>query len=349
MAVDPTSASAATQGSGVQVAGAIRQAARTTGTSFDYLLATAKLESNLNPSAQASTSSAKGLFQFIEQTWLSTMKSAGPGLGYSGYADAISYNANSGRYEVNDPEMRGAIMKLRNDPATSAAMAGAFTRGNMDQLQGALGRPPTDGELYIAHFLGPDGASRLIAAATNRPNASAADLFPGAAGANRAIFYDRAGNARSTEQVYAVLANKFDKARMAAGVSGQGDQTVAQIGPTFLDRLPPLPKSAPRQVASVAAPDTAGVTQAYAEAGQRHVTRTLRAQPVRDDRPLFQAMFTARDNNPIAPVVQALWTDTAPSAAPAAASAPSQPAGIRPLDLFRDMDPSGPSGPASRG
>lgn len=347
MAVDPTSASAVTQGSGAHVAGAIRQAARSTGASFDYLLATAKLESNLNPSAQASTSSAKGLFQFIEQTWLSTMKSAGPGLGYSGYADAISYNANSGRYEVSDPGMRDAIMKLRSDPAASAAMAGAFTRGNMDQLQGALGRPATDGELYIAHFLGPDGATRLITAATNRPNASAADLFPGAASANRSIFYDRAGNARSTEQVYAVLANKFDHARIAAGASGQGSETaVAQIGPTFLDRLPPLPRSAPQQVASVAAPDTAGVTQAYAEAAQREATRALRVQPVRDDRPLFQAMFTARDNNPIAPVVQALWTDTAPLAAPVTGSAPSQPAGIRPLDLFRD---TGPTGPASRG
>lgn len=344
MAVDPTSASAATQGSGAQATGAIRQAARTTGTSFDYLLATAKLESNLNPSAQASTSSAKGLFQFIEQTWLATMKSAGPGLGYSGYADAISYNANSGRYDVSDPGMRDAIMKLRSDPAASAAMAGAFTRGNMDQLQGALGRAPTDGELYIAHFLGPDGATRLITAATSRPNASAADLFPGAASANRSIFYDRSGNARSAEQVYAVLANKLDQAKIAAGASGQGSDTaVAQIGPTFLDRLPPLPKD---RVASVAAPDTAGVTQAYAEAAQREATRALRAQPVRDDRPLFQAMFTARDNNPIAPVVQALWTDTAPSAPPAAASAPSQPAGIRPLDLFRDM---APSGPASRG
>lgn len=331
MAVDPTSASAATQASG-----AIRQAARTTGTSFDYLLATAKLESNLNPSAQASTSSAKGLFQFIEQTWLSTMKSAGPGLGYSGYADAISYNANSGRYEVSDPGMRDAIMKLRSDPAASAAMAGAFTRGNQDQLQGALGRAPTDGELYIAHFLGADGASRLITAATSRPNASAADLFPGAASANRAIFYDRAGNARSTEQVYAVLANKLDQAKIAAGASGQGSDTaVAQIGPTFLDRLPPLPKE---RVASVAAPDTAGVTQAYAEANQREATRALRqVQPVRDDRPLFQAMFTARDNNPIAPVVQALWTDTAPATvAPVAATTPSRPAGIRPLDLFRD-------------
>ena len=57
-----------------QITGAIRQAAQSTGISFEYLLTTAKIESNLNPSAQASTSSAKGLYQFIDQTWLGTMK-----------------------------------------------------------------------------------------------------------------------------------------------------------------------------------------------------------------------------------------------------------------------------------
>ena len=55
---------------GSTVTGAIRQAAQATGTSFQYLLATAQVESGLNPQAGASTSSARGLFQFIEQTWL---------------------------------------------------------------------------------------------------------------------------------------------------------------------------------------------------------------------------------------------------------------------------------------
>jgi soluble lytic murein transglycosylase-like protein len=44
------------------VTGAIRQAARTTGADFKYLLATAQVESNLNPNAQAPTSSARGLW-----------------------------------------------------------------------------------------------------------------------------------------------------------------------------------------------------------------------------------------------------------------------------------------------
>ena len=114
----------ATDGVAPQITGAIRQAAHSTGISFEYLLTTAHIESNLNPAAQASTSSAKGLYQFIDQTWLATMKQAGAALGYGHYADAIIANGD-GHYEVADPAMRAAIMRLRNDPQASAMMAGA--------------------------------------------------------------------------------------------------------------------------------------------------------------------------------------------------------------------------------
>ena len=163
MTVNSTTAHAAPQ-----ITGAIRQAAKSSGVSFEYLLTTAHIESNLNPAAQASTSSAKGLYQFIEQTWLATMKSDGPANGYGRFADAISRSPD-GRFDVNDPNMRAAVMRLRSDPAASAAMAGAFTRTNAEQLHGAIGRAPSEGELYIAHFLGPDGASKLIGAASSQP------------------------------------------------------------------------------------------------------------------------------------------------------------------------------------
>src|SRR6201987_4120749 len=112
-----------------RVTGAIKQAANATGTSFEYLLATAKMESDSNPSAGASTSSARGLYQFIEQTWLATVKEAGGQVGYSQYADAITKTA-SGDYAVVDPTTRRDIMKLRDDPTASSAMAGVLTQAN---------------------------------------------------------------------------------------------------------------------------------------------------------------------------------------------------------------------------
>ena len=104
-------------------------------------------------------------------------------------------------------------MQLRSDPAASAALAGAFTRNNAEQLRGAIGRPPSDGELYIAHFLGPYGAGKLIGAAMEQPQTNAVTMFPQAAAANRSIFFDRSGRQRSVADVYANLTGRFEVAR----------------------------------------------------------------------------------------------------------------------------------------
>src|SRR6195952_2505041 len=213
MSVDASSAPAAAgiDPTRARVAGAIKQAASTTGTSFEYLLATAKMESNFNPAASASTSSARGLYQFIEQTWLGTVKEAGAQLGYGNYANAIT-KTSSGSYSVSDPGARAAIMKLRNDPVASSAMAGVLTQSNSFNLTGKIGRRPTDGELYMAHFMGVGGAARLIANAEDNPRASGARLFPNAAAANRSIFYERGGRARSVSEVYTVLTGRYASA-----------------------------------------------------------------------------------------------------------------------------------------
>src|SRR6202045_655572 len=105
-----TSNATATAGvdpSRVRIAGAIKQAAGTTGASFQYLLATAKMESDFNPTAGASTSSAHGLYQFIDQTWLGTVKEAGAQFGYGNYADMIT-KSSDGSYSVADPAARKA-------------------------------------------------------------------------------------------------------------------------------------------------------------------------------------------------------------------------------------------------
>src|SRR5215471_5886757 len=203
---------AGNSGAAAPVTGAIRGAAQATGASFEYLLATAQVESGFNPHAAASTSSAGGLYQFIDQTWLGMLKDAGPGLGYGRYANAI-VRSPSGHFEVPDPAMRQEIMALRKNPTANAVMAGAFTQQNSAQLSAQLGRNPSEGELYIAHFLGPAGAAKLIGAAASSPQASAAAMFPGAASANPSIFYDRQGHAHSASDVYGALVRRYDSAR----------------------------------------------------------------------------------------------------------------------------------------
>jgi hypothetical protein len=188
-----------------EVVDAIRTGSEKTGADFDYLLKTASRESSLDPAARARTSSASGLFQFIEQTWLGVVKGAGANHGLGEYAQAIT-EVKPGRYDVSDPQTKAHILSLRNDPQTAAVMAGEFTRRNEQTLGSLIGRLPTDGELYAAHFMGAAGAADLIKAAQSRPTAAAADLFPDHAAANRAIFYDKAsGTPRTVSDVYSNL------------------------------------------------------------------------------------------------------------------------------------------------
>lgn len=186
-----------------QVHAAIARAAQATGVDFAYLLGEARIESGLNPAARAATSSAAGLYQFTGSTWLQTLDRHGAahGLGWAG--DAIS----GGR--VTDPGQRGAIMALRYDPDAAALMAGELANDNRMALTGVLGRDPDAGELYLAHFLGAGGAAQFLTALQSDPDQSAAGLFPAAATANRAIFYDAAGAPRSLSEVMGLLRSKM--------------------------------------------------------------------------------------------------------------------------------------------
>ncbi len=329
MSVDASSAPAAAgiDPSRVHVAGAIKQAASTTGTSFEYLLATAKMESNFNPAAKASTSSARGLFQFIDQTWLGTVKEAGAQLGYGNYADAIT-KSSSGGYSVSDPAARAAILKLRDDPAASSAMAGVLTRSNSFRLTGKIGRRPTDGELYMAHFMGVGGAAKLIANAEDNPQAAGARLFPNAAAANRSIFYERGGRARSVSEVYSVLTQRY-----ASAANSPATRTaMASVGVT-----PAAVAAAAKPVDNMAYlssfPDVRQVTATP----QPAITTASLQQP---GQPIFRSLFQAGERaQPVSPAVQELWGNgSSLTSVPSPSSQTPKIRAPQPLDLFSDRN-----------
>lgn len=186
---------------------AISRAAQSTGVDFAYLFRQAKSESGLNPNAQAQSSSAGGLFQFIDQSWLGAVKSYGARHGLGWAADAIQRRSD-GSWSV-DPSLRQKVFSLRNQPDASAMMAAEFASDNAQGLQASLGRTPSGTDLYFAHFLGLEGATKFLKAADAAPDASAASLFPREARSNRAIFYDPSGAARSLSQVYALMGKKL--------------------------------------------------------------------------------------------------------------------------------------------
>ncbi len=177
----------------------VRSAAAATGVDFNFLLSTAKRESGYNPGAHAGTSSAAGLFQFVEQTWMSTLKRHGAAHGYARYAAFIEQGSD-GRYSVpGGDSARQAVMDLRYDPHAASVMAGELASEHAAYL-----REPSGGDLYAAHFLGPSGSARLIEAVQRTPTTAAASLFPDAAASNRSIFY-HAGRPVSVAELYAGL------------------------------------------------------------------------------------------------------------------------------------------------
>jgi hypothetical protein len=312
-------------GSKGAIVGAIRNAAQATGTNFQYLLATAQVESGFNPTATVSTSSAKGLFQFIDQTWLATLKQAGPQLGYGRYADAITQTP-SGTYTVPDPAMRKEILALRDDPVANAAMAGAFTQQNAALLKDRIGRDASEGELYIAHFMGAGGGAQLINLAQQDPGATAATAFPGAAKSNPSIFYDRQGHARSAAEVYHVLVARYDVARAAPTISASA-------------AAPPATVAAPAMTAQITPQVTPQVTPAAMPPAV-----TVALPSVAETGPAFHSLFSDTHRQPVSQLVQDLWTSnprvaaalTGAGAPTTAASAPQPPAPNGPMDLFSD-------------
>lgn len=237
------------------VRAAIARASQRTGVDFDYLLAQAKIESSLNPQAKAGTSSAAGLYQFTNSTWLQTLDRHGESHGLDWAAGAI----DGGKA---DPTMRAQIMAMRFDPNASALMAAELANDNKQVLMGVLGREPDGAELYMAHFLGADGASKFLSALQSDPTQSAAAILPKAAAANRGIFYDASGP-RSVSGVMELMRGK-----VAGAMNGAGP-------------MPAVSPYVPSQIAN-AAPRGGPIQQEFeALAAQAPAARTSMADTLR--------------------------------------------------------------------
>ena len=179
--------------------GLIKAAADATGVNFNYLYKQASVESGFNATAQAPTSSARGLYQFTKDTWLKVVEQHGEQAGLSREASAL-------RSGMTTPDDRQKILDLRNNPEISARMAAHFALDNARalQAQGIHVKGPT--ELYLAHFLGSGGAAKFLNGMRDNPNAPAASLLPTAAQANKSIFFSN-----GAPVTLAAIYDRFDR------------------------------------------------------------------------------------------------------------------------------------------
>lgn len=227
----------------VQVAGAniarstlkgIQVASAQSGVSFQYLLAKAAQESSFKTDAQASTSSASGLFQFTRSTWLDVFKRHGEEFGYGDLAGRILTNP-SGKLTVLDKATEQNILELREDPQASALFAAAYARDNATALNQSLGRELDATDLYLAHFLGASGAGQMLSAEESAPNIYASHVAPDAARSNRAVFFTETGAPRTVKQVLDLIRSRFDTqmdrfADVAASMAGEDEENAIGAG-----------------------------------------------------------------------------------------------------------------------
>jgi hypothetical protein len=196
---------------------ALRNAAESTGVGFEVLAAKAAIESGFQPSAQAPSSSARGLFQFIDQTWLDAVRRHGAAHGLAQEAGAITRTA-SGRLTVAEPAERARILALRDDPEISARLGAEHLKDVSEALAPVLGRKPDVGELYLGHFLGTGGAAKLLRAVANEPGRAASDLLPEAARANATLFRGGDGAPLSASQFLENIRGKVGQAYAQLGL-----------------------------------------------------------------------------------------------------------------------------------
>lgn len=111
------------------------------------------VESGGNPNATNPNSSASGLGQFIDSTWLATIKQAKP--------------------EFAQGKTDAELLALKTDPQLSREMTEAYANQNQAILSKS-GVPVTPGTTYLAHFAGPGGAVKVLQA---DPNAMAGDVL----------------------------------------------------------------------------------------------------------------------------------------------------------------------------
>lgn len=180
------------------IANAIKQASVKTGVSFAYLMDKAAAESSFNPAAKAKTSSATGLFQFIESTWMDMV------------------DRHGAKHGIDTTQSKDALLNLRKDPTIASIMAAEFAQDNKAYLEQNVGGDIGETEMYFAHFMGAGGATAFLNQLDKNPLSIGADLFPQAARANKNVFYDsRTGAPKTLEQIYAFFDKKFQGSESA--------------------------------------------------------------------------------------------------------------------------------------
>ena len=217
---------------------ALFTATQETGVSFELMAIKAMIESNLGANTIAAKSTARGVFQYIDSTWLSLIKRHGKHIGYASYADALEYDPKTKRYNTykNASISHEDILNLRDDAKASALIKAYQIIDEQAVLKEYKeGNAPTITDHYIMHMLGlPLSRTFYRLKNSNSPILPANlknGMFSQAIALNPYFFYDKNKNALSAPQIYERFANttgaKIDALRAIDKRYGNGQNVTA--------------------------------------------------------------------------------------------------------------------------
>ena len=172
------------------IAGEILRAAKDTQFPADTLFAIAEKESSFDINNRPPKGSALGLMQFLDQTWLEAVKKYGEEFGLGDEAETILTRPDGERehHYVEDEAEEDRILELRRDPYLSAVLAAKNLLAAKERIEARLETAMDERDLYLPHFLGANGAAKLLSNAEEKPDAKASKFFPKAARFNGSMF-----------------------------------------------------------------------------------------------------------------------------------------------------------------
>lgn len=225
-----------------RAAGAIRMAAQKNNTDFGYMMELASAESGFSHDIKASTSSATGLYQFIESTWHTMIASYGGKYALGDLSGQVTiYMDDYGRQQARmaNPFIRQQTLELRKHPALSSLFGTDFQNENLAKQQCYVDGGISRTDRYLAHFLGAHDSIYFINQMRQQPDKSSVATFPEAAEYNEPVFYDMKGKKtyreRSLSEVFSFFDKKFNRGVFENGADVQATFAAASVKSAVTD------------------------------------------------------------------------------------------------------------------
>ncbi|PCJ02649.1 MAG: hypothetical protein COB14_01435 [Alphaproteobacteria bacterium] len=196
----------------------IYDASITTQTDFELLLITAMIESDLGRVTKSSTSSARGIFQYIEPTWLILIKRYGVRIGKKTYADTIEINTESYLPEMirHSQFTKKDVLDLRNNTKI-ASLIKAYQLKDEAKIVAKYkaGQRINATDHYIVHMLGLSQARTFYALLRNESSNILTNLnnkgFKEAIRLNPTFFYSAQNKALGATEAYTQFHRKVSQ------------------------------------------------------------------------------------------------------------------------------------------